>query len=40
MGQTPFHSFEMSELLQKINEGRYIVDTKDPLSIECALFLT
>jgi len=30
----------MSELLAKINEGRYTVQTVDPLSIQCALFLT
>lgn len=40
MGKTPFHSFEMAELLAKINEGKYIVHTKEPLSIECAMFLT
>ena len=40
MGKTPFHSFEMPELLAKINEGKYTVQTKEPLSIECALFLT
>lgn len=40
MGQTPFHSTEMSELLQKINDGKYTVETKDPLTIECSLFLT
>lgn len=40
MGKTPFHSFEMTELLNKINEGKYTVHTKEPLSIECALFLT
>lgn len=40
MGQTPFHSYEMKDLLAKINEGKYMVATKDPLSIECALFLT
>lgn len=40
MGKTPFHSFEMTELLAKINEGKYTVHTKEPLSIECALFLT
>lgn len=39
-GQTPFHSYEMSELLQKINEGKYQVETKEGLTIECALFLT
>jgi hypothetical protein len=40
MGKTPFHSFEMNELLEKINEGKYTVQTKEPLSVECALFLT
>ena len=30
----------MSELLQKINEGKYLVETKEGLTIECALFLT
>lgn len=40
MGKTPFHSYEMQELLKKINEGRYILQTKEPVSIECALFLT
>jgi hypothetical protein len=40
MGKTPFHSFEMAELLEKINNGKYVVQTKEPLSIECALFLT
>lgn len=39
-GQTPFHSYEMNELLDKINKGKYYVQPKDPISIECALFLT
>lgn len=30
----------MKDLIAKINEGKYVVSTKDPLSIECALFLT
>lgn len=30
----------MKDLIAKINEGKYLVSTKDPLSIECALFLT
>ena len=30
----------MNELLTKINEGKYVVQTLDPLSIQCALFLT
>ena len=40
MGQTPFHSYEMKDLVAKINDGKYCVATRDPLSIECALFLT
>jgi serine/threonine protein kinase len=40
IGKTPFHSFEMAELLRKINEGKYTVNLDEPLSIECALFLT
>jgi len=40
MGQTPFHSYEMKDLIAKINEGKYLVQTRDPLTIECALFLT
>lgn len=40
MGQTPFHSYDMTELLQKINDGIYTVKTPECLSIECALFLT
>lgn len=40
MGKTPFHSYEMKDLIAKINEGKYTVETKEPLSVECALFLT
>lgn len=40
MGVTPFHSFEMKELMAKINDGRYSVVLAEPLTIECALFLT
>ena len=41
MGVTPFHSFEMKELIAKINAGKYSVKLpSEPLSIECALFLT
>lgn len=40
MGQTPFHSYEMKDLIAKINEGKYLVQTRDPLTVECALFLT
>lgn len=40
MGVTPFHSFEMKELMAKINDGRYSVVLNEPLTVECALFLT
>jgi len=40
MGRTPFHSYEMKDLIAKINEGKYSVLIKEPLTIECALFLT
>ena len=40
MGKTPFHSYEMKDLIEKINSGRYSVAPKDPLTIECALLLT
>ena len=40
MGVTPFHSYEMKELLSKINEGKYSLQLKEPISIECALFLS
>ena len=40
MGVTPFHSYEMKELLSKINEGRYSLRLTEPISVECALFLS
>jgi serine/threonine-protein kinase ULK/ATG1 len=40
MGKTPFHSYQMKDLIAKINEGKYQVQTREPLSVECALFLT
>jgi serine/threonine-protein kinase ULK/ATG1 len=40
MGRTPFHSYEMKDLIAKINEGKYTIETKEPLCVECALFLT
>jgi serine/threonine protein kinase len=40
MGKTPFHSYEMKDLIQKINKGDYTVTLKEPISIEAALFLT
>ena len=39
IGKTPFHSYEMKDLIAKINDGRYKVTLDEPLSIECALFL-
>jgi serine/threonine protein kinase len=40
MGRTPFHSYEMKDLIYKINKGDYTVVLKEPFTIECALFLT
>lgn len=40
MGTTPFHAFEMRDLLNKINEGKYQLKLHEPVSIECALFLS
>lgn len=40
VGKTPFHSSKMEDLLQKINDGRYNLQLQEPLTIECALFLT
>ena len=40
MGVTPFHSYEMKELINKINDGRYELKIEEAISIECALFLS
>ena len=40
IGKTPFHSYEMKDLLSKINEGKYYLSLKEPITTECALFLT
>ena len=40
MGRTPFHSYELKDLIAKINRGDYTVALNEPISIECALFLT
>lgn len=40
MGRTPFHSYEMKDLIAKINKGDYTVILREPITIECALFLT
>ena len=39
MGVTPFHSYEMKDLIAKINDGRYKLTLKEPITIECSLFL-
>ena len=39
MGKTPFHSYEMKDLLNKINDGKYNLNLKEPVTVECALFL-
>lgn len=39
MGVTPFHSYEMKDLIAKINDGRYTLNLKEPITIECSLFL-
>ena len=36
---TPFHSYEMKDLIKKINDGRYILSLKEHISIELTLFL-
>jgi len=40
VGVTPFHSYEMKDLIAKINDGRYKVSAKnEPVTIETCLFL-
>ena len=39
MGVTPFHSYEMKDLIAKINDGRYKLTLQEPITIECSLFL-
>ena len=39
MGKTPFHSYEMKDLLNKINDGKYNLSLKEPVTVELALFL-
>jgi hypothetical protein len=38
-GKTPFHAFNMPDLVAKINLGDYSLQLDEPLTIECALFL-
>lgn len=40
MAVTPFHSYEMKELMAKINDGRYTLSLREPYTVECCLFLT
>ena len=40
MGRTPFHSYEMRDLIAKINKGDYKINLGEPITIECSLFLT
>lgn len=40
MGKTPFHAYELKDLISKINKGDYTLLLKEPITIECALFLT
>ena len=38
-GVTPFHSFEMNDLVAKINDGRYKVSLQEPIAVETCLFM-
>ena len=38
-GITPFHSFEMPDLIKKINDGRYKLSLEEPACVETCLFL-
>jgi len=40
MGVTPFHAYEMKDLINKINDGKYMLKLEEPITIECALFLS
>lgn len=40
MGRTPFHAYEMKDLIAKINRGDYTIAIRELITIECALFLT
>ena len=39
VGVTPFHSFEMKDLIAKINDGRYKVSLEEPPCVETCLFM-
>jgi serine/threonine protein kinase len=41
MGKTPFHSYEMKDLIQKINRGDYMLKLEEEaIALEVALFLS
>lgn len=39
VGLTPFHSYEMKDLIAKINDGRYKVSLQEDIKVETCLFL-
>ena len=39
VGVTPFHSYEMKDLIAKINDGRYKLSLTEPACVETCLFL-
>ena len=39
VGLTPFHSYEMKDLIAKINDGRYKVSLNEDIKVETCLFL-
>jgi serine/threonine protein kinase len=39
VGVTPFHSYEMKDLIAKINDGRYKLTLQEPICVETCLFL-
>ena len=39
MSVTPFHSYEMKDLIAKINDGRYKLSLSEPVCVETCLFL-
>ena len=39
VGVTPFHSYEMKDLIAKINDGRYKLSLSEPVCVETCLFL-
>lgn len=39
VGVTPFHSFEMKDLIAKINDGRYKLSLQEPVCVETCLYM-